>query len=172
MFGPAERNYDIYDWELLAVMRALDAWHHYLLGSPTTVQVFMDHKNLTYFRQPRNLNRQQARWLLNLSEFDLTFNHILGKDLCAPDALSCQPDHIPMSDTDNEVVTLLPDELFVNLIDVSLSDKLCSSSASDPLVLDTLHALPSAVPATFRSQLSNWHYNAGILTYQDRKSVV
>ena len=59
-FSPAECNYDIYDHELLAVMRALDAWHHYLLGSPTTVQVFMDHKNLTYFRQPHNLNHRQA----------------------------------------------------------------------------------------------------------------
>ena len=89
MFGPAERNYDIYDQELLAVMRALDAWRHYLLGSPTTVQVFTDHKNLTYFRQPRNLNHQQARWLLNLSKFNLTFEHIPGKDLCTPDTLSC-----------------------------------------------------------------------------------
>ena len=87
-FGPVERNYDIYDRELLAVMRALDAWRHYLLGSPTTVQVFTDHKNLTYFRQPRNLNRRQARWLLDLSEYDLTFKHIPGKDLCAPNALS------------------------------------------------------------------------------------
>ena len=73
-FGPAECNYNIYDRELLAVMRALDAWCHYLLGSPTTVQVFTDHKNLTYFRQPQNLNRQQARWLLDLSEFDLTLS--------------------------------------------------------------------------------------------------
>ena len=51
-FGPAECNYDIYNWELLAVMWALDAWYHYLLGSPTIVQVFTDHKNLTYFQQP------------------------------------------------------------------------------------------------------------------------
>ena len=52
---------------------------------------------------------------------------------------------------DNEAVTLLPDKLFVNLIDTSLTDKLQSSSASDPLVLDTLHALPGEVPATFHS---------------------
>ena len=147
-------------------MGALDAWRHYLLGSPTTVNIFTDHKNLTYFRQPHNLNRRQARWLLDLLEFDLTFKHIPGRNLCAPDALSCWPDHIPTSDTDNEAVTLLPDELSVNLIDTSLSDKLCSSSASDPLVLDTLHALPGAVPATFHSRLSDWHYDAGILTYQ------
>ena len=70
------------------------------------------------------------------------------------------------SDMDNEVVTLLPDALFVNLIDSSLSTKLRSSSALDPLVLDALHALPGETPAAFRSHLSDWHYNAGILTYQ------
>ena len=118
-FGPAERNYNIYDRELLAIMQALYAWCHYLLSSPTTVQVFTDHKNLTYCRQHRNLNRRQARWLLDLSEFDLMFEHIPGRNLCAPDALSRQPDHIPTSDTDNEAVTLLPDELFINLIDIS-----------------------------------------------------
>ena len=55
-FGPTECNYDIYNCELLVAMRALDTWHHYLLGSPTSVQVFTDHKNLTYFHQPHNLN--------------------------------------------------------------------------------------------------------------------
>ena len=96
------------------------------------------------------------------------FKHIPGRNLCAPDALSHRPNHIPTSDMDNEAVTLLPDELFVNLINTFLSDKLRSSSILDPLVLNTLHALLGAVPAAFRSHLSNWHYNAGILTYQGR----
>ena len=30
-FSPAERNYDIYDRELLAVIHALEHWRHYLL---------------------------------------------------------------------------------------------------------------------------------------------
>ena len=162
MVGPAECNYDIYDCELLTVMRALDAWHQYLLGSPTPVQVFMDHKNLTYFRQPHNLNHCQAHWLLDLLVFDLHFKHILGKDLSAPDTLSYCPNHIPASNTNNKAVTLLPDTLFINLIDSSLTDKLCSSSTSDPLVLDALHALPAKLPAKFHSCLSDWDYDAGI----------
>ena len=108
-FGLTEHNYDIYDQELLVVMRALDAWCHYPLGSPTSVQVFMDEKNLTYFHQPCNLNCHQAQWLLDLSEFDLYFEHVPGKDPSTPNALSCQPNHIPALDTDNEAVTLLPD---------------------------------------------------------------
>jgi hypothetical protein len=30
-----ERNYDIYDKELLAIIKALDAWRHYLEGAET-----------------------------------------------------------------------------------------------------------------------------------------
>ena len=56
-FLPAERNYDVYDRELLTVINALKAWHHYLRGSPFPVQVFTDHKNLTYFCQAQHLNR-------------------------------------------------------------------------------------------------------------------
>ena len=49
-FDATQRNYEIYDRELLAIMRALEAWRHYLLGSPHPVTILSDHKNLTYFR--------------------------------------------------------------------------------------------------------------------------
>jgi hypothetical protein len=48
-FNPAERNYEIYDRELLAIVRALEQWRHYLEGTGKQVQVLMNHKNLTYF---------------------------------------------------------------------------------------------------------------------------
>ena len=56
-FSPAERNYEIYDRELLAIIRALEEWRHYIQGSPHTTIVFSDHKNLTYFREAQKLNR-------------------------------------------------------------------------------------------------------------------
>uniref|UniRef100_A0A0W0G8P4 Reverse transcriptase RNase H-like domain-containing protein n=1 Tax=Moniliophthora roreri TaxID=221103 RepID=A0A0W0G8P4_MONRR len=48
-FTSTERNYEIYDWELLAITNALKAWEHYLLGGAHPVTVLSDHKNLTYF---------------------------------------------------------------------------------------------------------------------------
>ena len=52
-----ERNYEIYDRELLGIVRALTEWWHYLEGSPHPVEVLSDHKNLTYFRTAQKLNR-------------------------------------------------------------------------------------------------------------------
>ena len=48
-FTTAERNYDIYDRELLGIIRALETWRHFLEGSPHPVTIYSDHKNLTYF---------------------------------------------------------------------------------------------------------------------------
>ena len=44
-----KRNYEIYDWELLAIIRALEEWRHYIQGSPHTTIILSDHKNLTYY---------------------------------------------------------------------------------------------------------------------------
>ena len=66
MFSPAERNYDIFNWELLAIIHRLEEWRQYLLGSPFPIEVLTDHKNLTYFKEPWKHSRRQAWWLLFL----------------------------------------------------------------------------------------------------------
>ena len=53
-----ERNYNVYDRELLAIIRALTKWRHYIQESTHTTTMFSDHKNLTYFRSAQNLNQQ------------------------------------------------------------------------------------------------------------------
>src|ERR1700678_4740712 len=75
-FSPTERNYEIYDREVLGIIRALEEWRHYIQGSGHTTVIHSDHKNLTYFRTAQKLNRQQARWSLYLSEFDVKLVHM------------------------------------------------------------------------------------------------
>ena len=167
-FSPAEWNYDIYNRELLAVIHALKTWRHYLHGSPFPIQVFTDHKNLTYFCKPQALNRQQAHWLLDLVDFDLTMIHVLGSHLAGPNTLSCCPDLLPSTTPENEGVTLLPPSLFINLINTSLLHHIQSSSTSDPLVLQALQSMDGSIPPAFRSCLSNWQSIKEILTYKGR----
>ena len=45
---PAERNYNIYDLELLAIVKSLLHWHPLLVGSLHKIKVFSDHMNLQY----------------------------------------------------------------------------------------------------------------------------
>ena len=63
----AERNYDIYGLELLAIVKGLRHWRQYLAGSPHKVTVFTDHANLQYWRQPQKISRRIAREVLELS---------------------------------------------------------------------------------------------------------
>ena len=66
-FNSAQRNYEVYDRELLLIIRALESWRHYLEGSPHQLVIYSDHKNLQYFKKAQNLNRRQARWMLYIS---------------------------------------------------------------------------------------------------------
>ncbi len=63
----AERNYDIYNRELLAVKLPLEEWHHWLEGSGLPFSVWTDHKNLEYIRSAKRLNSRQARLVLFFS---------------------------------------------------------------------------------------------------------
>lgn len=56
----AERNYEIYDKEMLAIICALQAWRHYLEGLPKPFEIESDHHNLRYWRTAQNLTRRQA----------------------------------------------------------------------------------------------------------------
>ena len=72
--SPTERNYDIYDRELLAIVEAFKEYHKYFYGAPHPIAVCTDHQNLTYFRTPQKLNRRQARWYVTSSSIDSPFS--------------------------------------------------------------------------------------------------
>jgi len=82
-----ERNYEIYDKEMLAIMNALNEWRQYLMGASETFEIWTDHQNLQYFRKPQKLNRRQARWMTELSEYHYGLRHKPGKSNVKPDIL-------------------------------------------------------------------------------------
>jgi hypothetical protein len=53
-FTPTEQNYDIYNRELLAVMKALYHWQPYLAWTKEPFTILMDHTNLTYWKALEN----------------------------------------------------------------------------------------------------------------------
>ena len=115
-FTLAERNYDIHDRELLAIIHGLRAWRHILLSSPHVVTIYTDHKNLTYYRHAQRIARQVARYLGELADYNFVLVHKPGTSNHA-DHLSRCPDYDTGS-TDNENITVLPPHLFVNATDL------------------------------------------------------
>ena len=164
-FSFPERNYNIYDRELLAIIWALKSWRQYLHGSPISIQVFTDHKNLTYFHKAQSLNQRQAHWLLDLADFGLNIIHVPGKLLIAPDALSRCPDLLPPDDN-NEDITLLPPSMFVHVIDAIVSHCITSASSNNPLVLQALQSMNEDILPAFHSHLSDWQITESVLTYK------
>jgi transposase InsO family protein len=115
-----ERNYQIYDRELLAIMTALAEWRHLLMGARHPFEVWTDHQNLEYFRKPQKLNRRQARWVTELANYSFTLHHRPGRTHLKADILSRRAGH-EKGENDNENITLLQSEHFRRL-EFSLND--------------------------------------------------
>ena len=100
-----------------------------------------------------------------LQDFDLHFVHVLGSAMGPADALSHLTD--PDTSSDNNNVTLLPDDLFICAIDATLVNKITSSTVSDHLVLDTLKNLSVGSPLFPCSSFANWHFSDSHLYFKN-----
>src|SRR5712675_2092182 len=112
-FTPTERNYDIYEQELLAVLKALQNWRPHLAWTLHPFTLVTDHANLTFWKHPRKVNRQVARWFAELQDYWFEIKHVPGKTHTAADFLS-RPFVNDKGEQDNEDVVVLPPELFVD----------------------------------------------------------
>jgi hypothetical protein len=100
--SPQECNYEIYDKELLAIVRAFEEWHPELAGTPIEdpIRVLTDHKNLEYFMTSKQLNHRQARWAEFLSKFNFKIQYRPGKQGTKPDSLTRRVSDLPENDLD------------------------------------------------------------------------
>ena len=72
------------------------------------------------------------------------------------DALSRRPDFTPKEDTDNENITMLPNELFISLIDTELQDQILACEKLDSDAMEALKVLLEEGPTTIQNQLPDW----------------
>jgi hypothetical protein len=56
----AQRNYDVYNCELLGLHEMFRHWRHYLHQAAHKVKVHMDHANLLFWKNPGDHNRRVA----------------------------------------------------------------------------------------------------------------
>ena len=163
-----ERNYEIHDKEMLAVIRCLEAWRHFLEGARTKFEIWTDHKNLEYFMTNQKLNRRQARWALFLSRFDFVLKHVLGSKMGKADGLSRRPDWRKGVEKDNEDRTLVKAEWLrkagieeVLIEGVDLLKKVRESKAKDDEVVKAVEEMKRAGVKMLRDE--EWREKDGLM---------
>ena len=86
--SPTECNYEIYDKELMAIIRCFEEWCAELQSVINPIEVLSDHKNLVHFMSNKLLCRRQAYWAQFLSQFNFKIAYRPGKLWAKPDALT------------------------------------------------------------------------------------
>jgi hypothetical protein len=117
--------------------------------------VYSDHKNLTYFRTAQKLNDRQARWSLYLSGFDLKLIHLSGTKMVQSDALSRRPDYGTDERIEEEDKFVLPDNLFINLLDTELQERILNGKELDLDVKNAIETLMEEGPTSLKNDLQN-----------------
>ena len=93
-------------------------------------------------------------------------------------ALSRRPDLCPDEDNDNEDIVILPDSMFLNLIDTTLQDKIANADDLDQQAIDALNSLLNntlTAPSPLKNNLQDWSFTEEnghrFLFYKDKPYV-
>ena len=117
-----ERNYEIHDKEMLAVIRELENWRYLLKSARFKFEIWTDYKNLKYFMKVQKLNRRQVRQTLYLSRFDFTLKNILGIKLEKANRLSRRLDQKVKVENDNSNQIFIKNYWICNLYKVVVKE--------------------------------------------------
>ena len=101
--------------------------------------------------------------------------HTLGHKMIQSDALSRQPDLCPDKDTDNEDIVMLPDSMFMDLINTELQQRIVNSNDLDKTAADALRLLLESGPTTMTIGLEGWTLDTSngrnVLFYKGRNYI-
>ena len=170
----AERNYEIHDKEMLAIIQCLEAWRHFLEGAKGRFEIWTDHKNLEYFMKAQKLNRRQARWSLYLSRFDFALKHVAGKSMGRMDSLSRRVDWTEEIERDNENQVMLKKEwLAVRAMEQlvegpeeEIVKKIKEARDKDEEVIKVVEEMKKAGVKTLRDE--EWQIEEGLVLKEER----
>ncbi|GBM18137.1 Retrovirus-related Pol polyprotein from transposon 297 [Araneus ventricosus] len=87
--GKPERNYCVTRKELLAIVKSIEYFHHYLYRRKFLLRT--DHASLRWLLNFREPEGQNARWIQRLQEYDFEIQHRKGTSHRNADALSRRP---------------------------------------------------------------------------------
>ena len=145
---------------MLAIMDALYDWRQYLIGTAEPFEIWTDHQNLLYFKQPQKLNRRQAQWVLQLADYNFKLIHKSATQMKKADLLSRQADLDVASD--NKDVILLDASLFRQVTIEGLDQQFLKR------INKGMHQMDSIVRQHIINKDDNWEESDGLYLWQGR----
>ncbi|MGL5707634.1 MAG: reverse transcriptase domain-containing protein [Aeromonas sp.] len=76
-FEKSQKNYTVTEKELLGIVKGIENYRHYLLGSSFILRT--DHKALTYLKNLKNPASRLLRWALQLQEYEFVVEYVKGE---------------------------------------------------------------------------------------------
>ena len=170
----AERNYEIHDKEMLAIIRYLEAWRYFLEEAKGRFEIWTDHKNLEYFVKAQKLNQRQVRWSLYLSRFDFTLKHVAGKSMRRADSLSRRVNWTEGVEKDNKNQVMLKEEWLevramkqlVEGLEEEIIKKIKEARNKDEEVIKVVEEMKKAGVKTLRDK--EWQIEEGLVLKERR----
>jgi len=170
LLNTTEQNYKIHDKKMLAIIRCLEAWRHYLEGAKLKFEIWTDHKNPQYFMTSQKLNRRQARWALYLSWFNFMLKHVPGKSMGKADGLSRRPDWQKGMEKDNKDQTLIKPEwireMEMLMQKEDLKERIRKAQEGNEKIIKAVEELKKAGIKTLRDE--EWKVEDGIVIKEER----
>jgi len=170
LLNTIEQNYEIHNKEMLAVIRCLEAWRHYLEGAKLEFKIWTDYKNFQYFITSQKLNCRQARWALYLSRFNFTLKHVPEKSMEKADGLSKRLDWQEGVEKDNEDQKLIKPEWIRGAEMIiekgNLKERIKRAQKGDEKVVKAVEELKRAGIKTLKDE--EWKVEDGIVMREER----
>ena len=154
---PPKRNYSIHDKEMLAIIKATEAWRHYLEATPYAFEIHMDHNNLLYFTKSQDLSKRQACWQQWMTRFSYKLIYKKGSQMHVADLLSRWSDHYISAGDDNK------DQVLLNPVTIKSIDVTDHTYEEHQLLITDFHDTPVAghkgVKATYNGLRKHYVWN-------------
>ena len=174
----AERNYEIHNKQMLAIIQCLEAQRHFLEGAKDRFEIWTDHKNLEYFMKAQKLNQRQARWLLYLSRFDFALKYVAGKSMGRANSLSRRVDWAERVERDNKNQVMLKKkwlevrtiEQLVEELGEEIVKKIKEARDKDEEVIKAVEEMKKAGVKMLRNE--EWQVEKGLVLKEGRVYVL
>ncbi len=75
----AERNYEIEEKEMLAIIKSCRVFRHYVKKALFSIQIMIDHVNLNSFFKNKKLNKKETRWWKKFNDLNLHIEYRSSK---------------------------------------------------------------------------------------------